>query len=49
MIFDDEEAFNNDALALAESYYNDWVLSKEIEGWHVWTASISTIIKSTDF
>jgi len=49
MIFDDEDSYNNDALAVAESYYNDWVLKKEIEDWHVWTASISTVIKSTDF
>jgi hypothetical protein len=48
MIFDDENTFNNNALAVAESYYNEWVLEKEIEDWHVWTASISTIIKSTD-
>jgi len=48
MVFDDEDAFKNNALAVAESYYNDWVLSKEIEDWHVFHASISTIIKSTD-
>lgn len=47
MIFDDNEMFN--ALELAESYYNDWVLKKEIEDWHVFHASISTVIKSTDF
>ena len=50
MILNDEDMFNNDALPLAESYYDDIVQEKDIEeGWHVWTASISTIIKSTDF
>lgn len=50
MVMDDEDMFNNDALSLAETYYDDIVQEKDIEeGWHVWTASISTIIKSTDF
>lgn len=50
MVLDDEDMFNNDALSLAEIYYDDLVNEKDIEeGWHVWTASISTIIKSTDF
>lgn len=47
MIFDDEEDSSGDSLPHASRYY-DYVLSeKDIEGWHVWTASISTIIKST--
>lgn len=50
MVVDDEDTFNQDALSLAESYYDDVLSEKDIEeGWHVWTASISTIIKSTDF
>lgn len=49
MVYDDENTFNYDALSLAEAYYDDVVQEKDIEeGWHVWTASISTIIKSTD-
>lgn len=48
MVYDDEDTFNHDALSLAEAYYNDIVQEKDIEeGWHVWTASLSTIIKST--
>jgi hypothetical protein len=49
MVVDDEDTFNQDALSLAEAYYDDVLSEKDIEeGWHVWTASISTIIKSTD-
>ena len=48
MVYDDEDTFNHDALSLAEAYYDDIVQEKDIEeGWHVWTASLSTIIKST--
>jgi len=48
MVLDDEDTFNQDALSLAESYYDDVLSEKDIEeGWHVWTASLSTIIKST--
>lgn len=47
MVFDDDEDSSGDSLPHASKYY-DYVLSeKDIEGWHVWTASISTIIKST--
>lgn len=50
IVIDDEETFNNDALSLAEAYYDDVLSEKDIEeGWHVFTASISTVIKSTDF
>jgi hypothetical protein len=50
MVVDDEDTFNQDALSLAEAYYDDVLSEKDIEeGWHVWTASISTIIKSTDY
>lgn len=50
IVIDDEETFNNDALSLAETYYDDVLSEKDIEeGWHVFTASISTVIKSTDF
>ena len=49
IVIDDEETFNQDALSLAEAYYDDVLSEKDIEeGWHVWIASISTIIKSTD-
>jgi hypothetical protein len=49
MVVDDEDTFNQDALSLAEAYYDDVLSEKDIEeGWHVWTASLSTIIKSTD-
>jgi len=48
MVLDDEDTFNYDALSLAEAYYDDVLSEKDIEeGWHVWTASLSTIIKST--
>ncbi len=48
IVLDDEDMFNQDALSLAESYYDDVLSEKDIEeGWHVWTASLSTIIKST--
>ena len=50
MVVDDEDTFNQDALSLAEAYYDDVLSEKDIEeGWHVWTASISIIIKSTDY
>lgn len=49
MIFDDE-AYNGDSLSMAEKCYKDVVSERSIEkDWHVWTASISTVIKSTDF
>jgi hypothetical protein len=49
MIFDDEETSNGDSLSIAEKCYENVVSERSInKDWHVWTASISTIIKSTD-
>jgi len=48
MVFDDEEDSSGDSLPHASRYYDDVLSEKDIEqGWHVWTASLSTIIKST--
>lgn len=48
MVFDDEETSTGDSLFMAEIYYSDVLSEKNIDkDWHVWTASLSTIIKST--
>jgi len=49
MVFGEHDDIVADALQNASRYYRDVVSEESIEeGWHVWTASISTVIESTD-